>query len=103
MDDDRFKVLMALRGVVDPEVGLDIVTMGLVYGLSITPEEIELTFTLTTEGCPMGEVISRMTRAALERAAGGRRVRLVLAWDPPWDPRMITEEARRALRTGGAA
>ena len=97
MDNAKNAVLMALRNVVDPEVGLDIVTMGLVYGLEITPDAIRLTFTLTTQGCPLGETIIRMTQQALEGIAGTRQVRLDMAWDPPWDPRMLSDEGRRAL------
>lgn len=97
MDNAKPAVLTALRRVIDPEVGLDIVTMGLVYGLSITPEEIVVAFTLTTPGCPMGETMSRMATEAVEGAAGSRRVRLELVWEPAWDPRMITAEGREFL------
>jgi len=98
MDNDKIAVLIALRGVIDPETGLDIVTMGLVYGLRLSPEEITASFTLTTPGCPMGETISRMTQESLEGIAGKRRVRLELVWEPPWDPQMISAEGRKALR-----
>lgn len=97
MDGAKISVLEALRGVIDPEVGLDIVSMGLVYGLRVTPDDIVLAFTLTTSGCPMGESIARMARQSLEAVAGPRRVRLELVWDPPWDPRMISAEGREAL------
>jgi metal-sulfur cluster biosynthetic enzyme len=91
-------VLMALKNVVDPEVGLDIVTMGLVYDVVISESEIHVALTLTSRGCPLGETIGAMAREALEGIAGGRRVTLSLVWDPPWNPHMITQEGRQALR-----
>lgn len=97
MDDPKRAVLKALSRVVDPEAGLDIVAMGLIYGLEVGPEEIRLTLTLTTRGCPLGETIVRLVRESMEGVAGARRVRLDLAWDPPWDPRMLNAEGRGAL------
>lgn len=97
MDHDKNAILTALRAVIDPEVGLDIVTMGLVYGLEISPDEISVAFTLTTPGCPMGATITSMAQESLENIAGGRRVRLELVWDPSWNPRMISAEGREAL------
>lgn len=97
MDDAKAAVLTALRGVIDPEVGLDVVTMGLVYGLRVTPEEVALELTLTTPGCPMGEAIIGMARESLQAVAGRRRVRLGLVWVPPWNPRMLSAEGRRTL------
>lgn len=97
MDNVKNAVLMALRNVIDPEVGLDIVTMGLVYDIRITPDEIVLALTLTTRGCPMGASISSMAQESLEGVAGRRRVRLKLVWDPPWDPQMLSAEGREAL------
>lgn len=98
MDELRRGALSALRGVVDPEVGLDIVSMGLVYGLEATPEGLRLSLTLTSPGCPLGAAILGMARRALSAAAGGRAAEVRLVWDPPWNPGMIAEEARRALR-----
>lgn len=98
MDSTRQCVLTALRSVVDPEVGLDIVSMGLVYGLEVTPEELRVRLSLTTPGCPLGGAILGMARQALEGVAGAHRVRLEVVWDPPWDPRMLSRESQEALR-----
>lgn len=97
MDNAKNAVLTALRSVIDPEVGLDIVAMGLVYDIRITPDEIILALTLTTRGCPLGATITSMAQESLEGVAGSRRVRLQLVWDPPWDPRMLSAEGREAL------
>lgn len=97
MDRAKLAVLNALRSVIDPEVGLDLVAMGLVYGVSVTDAEARVTLTLTTQGCPMGQSILGMAYEAVATAAQGRKVDLQLAWSPPWDPRMIDEDSRRAL------
>ncbi|MDE2313581.1 MAG: metal-sulfur cluster assembly factor [Elusimicrobia bacterium] len=98
MDSLKQAALFALRAVVDPEVGLDVVSMGLIYGIDTSKEELRVAFTLTSRGCPLGATISGMAQQALEGVAGSRRVTLVPVWDPPWSPAMISEEGRRALR-----
>ena len=97
MDTDKNVALMALRNVIDPEVGLDIVTMGLIYGIEISPDEIAVAFTLTTRGCPMGATITSMAQESLEGIADRRRVRLALVWEPAWNPKMISAEGREVL------
>ncbi|MDE2038443.1 MAG: metal-sulfur cluster assembly factor [Elusimicrobia bacterium] len=98
MENLKRAVLMALKNVVDPEVGLDIVTMGLVYDIAINEAGIRVALTLTSRGCPLGETIGSMARESLDGIAGGRAVTLALVWDPPWSPHMITSEGREALR-----
>ncbi|MDE1976689.1 MAG: metal-sulfur cluster assembly factor [Elusimicrobia bacterium] len=98
MDNLKQAVLFALATVIDPEVGLDMVAMGLIYGVDISPAEIRVAFTLTSRGCPMGEAISGMAQEALEGVAGKRRVALIPVWDPPWNPAMISAAGRQALR-----
>lgn len=98
MDALRGAVLKALGGVVDPEVGLDIVAMGLIYGLEITGEEIRVTMTLTSPGCPLGETLYAMVSSAVAGVAGSRKASVQLAWQPNWEPDMISAEGRRALR-----
>ncbi len=98
MDSLKHAALFALGAVIDPEVGLDIVTMGLVYRIDVTEKELRVAFTLTSRGCPLGAAISSMAQQALEGVAGSRKVALVTVWDPPWSPEMITKEGRNALR-----
>jgi metal-sulfur cluster biosynthetic enzyme len=98
MDPAKRVTLMALRSVIDPEVGLDIVSMGLIYALDLLPDAVRVRMTLTTRGCPMGEVLTGMAAEALAGVAGDRRVDLQLVWSPPWSPEMIAPEARAALR-----
>ncbi len=88
----------ALRGVYDPELRLDVVSLGLVYDVCVEGDALVVEMTMTTPGCPASEVLPEMVRGAIveaiERVA---RVEVRVVWDPPWSPAMIDEEAARAL------
>ena len=77
----------------DPELGLDIVTLGLIYGVTITGTTIRVTMTLTTRGCPLHEIITTAVHDALQWMEGVDRVDLEIVWDPPWHPAMIDSTA----------
>ena len=83
----------ALRGVVDPELGLDIVSLGLVYDVLVEADTLVAYMTLTTPGCPAAESLPAMARAALEHANDGASCDVRLVWDPPWDLSMIDKDA----------
>ena len=91
-------VLNALEPVIDPELGLSIVDLGLVYDVDITPEgAVQVTFTTTTPSCPLGEMIGYGIYRAVSRLSGvtGVSVRLVL--DPPWSPDRLSPMAAERL------
>ena len=90
-------VLGALGDVLDPELGLDIVSLGLVYGVAVTSEGVEVTYTLTSPGCPLGEHIAAEIVAGASSVPGVGGVRPRLVFSPPWSPEMIDEDARFAL------
>lgn len=96
---DETEIWNALRTVIDPEIGLDIVTLGLVYeiGISTAPEvvgeRVRVTHTLTTPGCPMEGVITSGIRSAVGRVAGVGAVETNLVWDPMWHSGMIAPDA----------
>lgn len=95
-------VYNALRQVYDPELGLDIVSMGLIYRLEADGDRIAIDMTLTTPGCPVSEILPAMARQAAAGALGpdgDERVDLQLVWDPPWCPDLIEPEALAALRS----
>jgi metal-sulfur cluster biosynthetic enzyme len=81
----------ALRTVIDPEIGLDIVTVGLIYDVELNADVARVTFTLTTRGCPMEQHISQGIVRALSSVPGIASVDLNLVWDPRWHPGMIQE------------
>lgn len=85
----------ALRQVDDPEVGMNIVELGLVYALDAGPRRIAVRMTMTSAACPLGEEIVDEAEHALRRAFPDvDEIDIDLVWDPPWTPEMISEEAR---------
>jgi len=91
-------VWATLRGVYDPELGLDIVSLGLVYDVDEVDDVITVEMTLTTPGCPAAESLSAMARHAVAEASSPpRNVEVRLVWDPPWNPSTIDDDAARAL------
>jgi metal-sulfur cluster biosynthetic enzyme len=87
----------ALRTVLDPELGLDIVALGLVYDLRVDGDSLVVDMTLTTPGCPVAELLPAEAAQALHSALPGVEVELNLVWDPPWTPELLTPEASRDL------
>ena len=88
----------ALREVFDPELGLDVVSLGLVYGIEAEGGELSVEMTLTTPGCPVSESLPEQARTAIVDATGGTvGVDVQIVWEPPWSPTMIDDDARAAL------
>ena len=85
----RADIDAALETVVDPELGMSVVALGLVYGVTITGGVVRLTMTLTAPGCPLHEVMTEWVRAAVRRVPGVEHVEVVLTFDPPWTPDRI--------------
>ncbi len=90
----------ALRDVVDPELGINIVDLGLLYGVNFNDDNtVTLDMTLTSAACPLTDVIEDQAGAALEGIVGGFDINWV--WVPPWGPDKITDEGREQLRALG--
>lgn len=92
------RVRDALRQVIDPEVGIDIVELGLVYDVDVRQGDVRVAVTMTSPACPLNEYIITNAEAAIRReipGVGSARVELV--WDPPWRPEMMSEAAKRQL------
>lgn len=94
------QVREALRPVTDPEIGLSILDLGLVYGVEIDQQArtVTVTMTLTSQMCPMGPQILAATEMAVRRVPGVEKAKIDLVWSPPWDPRKhCTEEGKAYL------
>jgi metal-sulfur cluster biosynthetic enzyme len=89
-------VLTALKAVNDPEIGMNIVDLGLVYRAERKPEGIEVELTLSTPSCPMSEMLVDEAREVLQaQFADVPSINVQLVWDPPWTPDRMSEAARR--------
>ncbi|WP_278264316.1 metal-sulfur cluster assembly factor [Nocardia sp. AG03] len=92
----------AMRDVVDPELGINVVDLGLVYGMSVDAENIAtLDMTLTSAACPLTDVIEDQSRNALVRSGLVEDLKINWVWMPPWGPDKITEDGREQLRALG--
>ena len=97
---DAAAIEEALRDVIDPELGINVVDLGLLYGTSIEPDgTVVLDMTLTTAACPLTDMIEEQAQQALSLIAD--RVRVQWGWLPPWGPDKITPEGREQLRALG--
>lgn len=93
----RLALAEGLRSVIDPEVGLNIVDLGLIYDLRIEDGTATVRLTMTTPACPMSSYIKQQVGGVLQRTPGLRRGIVELVWDPPWSPQMIAPDARARL------
>ncbi|MHB8325222.1 MAG: metal-sulfur cluster assembly factor [Candidatus Dormibacteria bacterium] len=83
--------------VYDPELGIDLVNLGLVYELGSDHGTLTVAMTLTTPGCPMGGSIPDQVKSTLETVPGVREVQVDLIWEPRWEPEMMSDHAKHAL------
>lgn len=92
----------AMKQVEDPELGVNVVDLGLLYGVAIAEDgHVTLDMTLTSMGCPLTEQIVGDSRAALERLEGVTGVDVNWVWDPPWSPDSMSEEGRFLMKVMG--
>jgi len=97
---DTEDLLEALRDVVDPELGVNVVDLGLIYGVTLAEDNVAtIDMTLTSAACPLTDVIEDQARAALDGLVADFRINWV--WLPPWGPDKITEDGREQLRALG--
>ncbi len=90
-------VLNAMRQVIDPEIGCNVVDLGLIYDITIAGPKVTVQMTLTTPGCPMSESIAQGAQWALLGLAGVENAAVEIVWDPPWQPSMMTAVGRAAV------
>jgi metal-sulfur cluster biosynthetic enzyme len=87
----------ALRDVIDPELGLDFVELGLIYDIEIDGPAVRITYTLTSPGCPIGPQVSEQMEEFVGELEGVAEVQPVMTFSPPWTPERMSEDAKFAL------
>jgi len=93
-------VTEALRQVFDPELGLDIVELGLLYDVQIVDDAVTVFYSLTSIGCPAGPLIHEQILEAMRELPGLKKATLELIWDPSWTPERMSEDAKLLLGFG---
>ena len=96
----REDVFEALRGVEDPELGMDIVDLGLVYDVMIDGPKVTVKHSLTSLGCPAGPMIQEQIHDTTKALPGVEDVEIELTWDPPWTPELMSDDAKFILGFG---
>ncbi|MGV3760852.1 metal-sulfur cluster assembly factor [Parapedobacter sp.] len=95
---ELLKAQMALMQVIDPELYVNIVDLGLVYSVDFTDAaKVKVTMTLSTPGCPMGDAITRGVENTLEAVFPGREIEVDIVWEPRWNYHMITDEGKAQM------
>jgi metal-sulfur cluster biosynthetic enzyme len=97
LDDDAAPVWAALRTVIDPELGINLVDLGLVYRVTVTDGIASITLTVTTPACPIGSYLEDQVRWAVLRLDGILGVEVEVVLDPPWTPALMSDHARQLL------
>lgn len=90
-------VMDALSEVLDPELGIDMVNLGLIYGVTVTDGACQITMTLTTMGCPIGDILNDAITKATESVVGITSCKIDLVWEPVWDLSRMSRYAKVAL------
>jgi metal-sulfur cluster biosynthetic enzyme len=91
------QVYDALRDCYDPEIPTNIVDLGLVYGVEVAEDKVEVKMTLTAPGCGMGQMIAADAERRIMELPDVKEARVELVWDPPWTPSMMSEDAKKQL------
>jgi metal-sulfur cluster biosynthetic enzyme len=90
-------VMDALSNVIDPELGLDFVELGLIYGVEVNDGNVNVTFTLTTPGCPIGPQVTEQIEEFVGELDGVKSIESQMVFTPPWSPEKMSEDAKFAL------
>ena len=93
-------MIEALRVVEDPELGMDIVELGLLYDVEVEGPKVHVTYTLTSIGCPVGPMIEQQIQETVADMPGVDEAEAELSWDPPWSPEKMSDDAKFILGFG---
>jgi metal-sulfur cluster biosynthetic enzyme len=91
------EVMEALREVIDPELGLDFVELGLIYDVAVDGGDVHVTYTLTSPGCPIGPQVAEQIDEFVSEIGGVEQVQATMTFTPPWTPELMSEDAKFAL------
>lgn len=94
------EILEQLKEVSDPEIGMDVVNLGLIYDVEINDDRVYIKMTMTAPTCPVTPWILSEAQRVVENIEGVEAADVELVWDPPWNPSMMTDEAKEALNMG---
>jgi metal-sulfur cluster biosynthetic enzyme len=94
------EIVEALRQVEDPELGMDIVDLGLLYDVEVDDSKVKVTHSLTSMGCPVGPMIQEQIHDVTSALPGVEQVEVDLTWDPPWTPERMSDDAKFILGFG---
>ncbi len=95
---DKEEVRASLAAIIDPEIGVNIVDLGLVYGIELSGDTAKVTMTMTTAACPVADYMKQQVQELLRSSFRElRNVYVEVVWDPPWKPEMMSERAKRKL------
>jgi len=90
-------VLAALSEVMDPELGVSLVDLGLIYNVDVADNKVDVKMTLTAPGCPLHSVMRQNAQDRITRMEGVNEANVQVVWDPPWKPEMMSEKAKKQL------
>jgi metal-sulfur cluster biosynthetic enzyme len=93
-------VMSALRNCYDPEIPVNIVDLGLIYGVAIVDDNVKVRMTLTTMGCPAHAYLMHQVQTEIEKIPGVKTAEVEIVWDPPWTPDKMSPEAKKRLESG---
>jgi len=91
------EVYEALKSVIDPEVGFDIVNLGLIYDVKVSGEHVDVDMTLSTRGCPLHELLKQWAKEAVENIPSINSCTINIVWEPAWNVTMASNEVKKAL------
>ena len=91
------RVKEAIAQVIDPEIRLNLVDLGFIYGIKIEDGNVDIRMTLTTRGCPMHQILGKQVEDVVKSIEGIKSVKVNIIWDPPWSPKMMSESAKKFL------
>lgn len=89
--------MKTLEKVIDPEIGCNIVELGLIYGVKVGDQAVNIDMTLTNPGCPLGQFIEEEARKEVKKIKGVGKVNINMVFDPPWTPERMTPDLRKRM------